>query len=404
MAFRRNRRGGFGRGRGAGAPGGRPRGGGPLRSRFSQSRVGRNGAAQSRLTAESLDAELEAYMGEDVVRQRLDRDLESYFASAENAVAAGAAAQTAEGGQEASGSEQRSRAEKRAEKQKREKQTIAVLRGGGEARLSVAFFQRRWTFPSTHLRCKTGVFAEKTRRHRMGKAADSAARGASPRGFRRDAEVFGQKDGYLIECWGRRPLVSPLRFLSGCKGEARLLPNFKAALERLGGPSVCEGRNSFARPAWVENFSLALRRLTLNLSPELSFLFTPGTRLFRKAPREAPSRRGDAHRGLVLDGGRRSLGEASRREWGLAFESLHRHSSNTRVAEGVPRTLLGAVEKSSVRDVFFQAMASASPSFCPNDPPATARAGFGESFCNFSLRKASFIYFLSRRAFCSGGL
>lgn len=60
----------FGRGRGArGGRGGRGRrgAGGPSRGPPP--------------TADGLDAQLEAYMGDDVVKQRLDRDLDAYFSS-----------------------------------------------------------------------------------------------------------------------------------------------------------------------------------------------------------------------------------------------------------------------------------------------------------------------------------
>lgn len=46
-------------------------------------------------TAEGLDAQLEAYMGDDVVRQRLDRDLDSYFSNSATESAAAVAAATA---------------------------------------------------------------------------------------------------------------------------------------------------------------------------------------------------------------------------------------------------------------------------------------------------------------------
>lgn len=46
-------------------------------------RRGRGGQRSIPMTQAALDAQLEAYMGDDVVKQRLDRDLDAYFNTSE---------------------------------------------------------------------------------------------------------------------------------------------------------------------------------------------------------------------------------------------------------------------------------------------------------------------------------
>ncbi|KAL8271229.1 hypothetical protein Esti_004890 [Eimeria stiedai] len=71
------------------------RGRGGRRAGGARGSRGRRGAGPPRgpapATIEGLDAQLEAYMGEDVVKQRLDRDLDAYFSATATDSAAAAA-------------------------------------------------------------------------------------------------------------------------------------------------------------------------------------------------------------------------------------------------------------------------------------------------------------------------
>ncbi|OEH78259.1 hypothetical protein cyc_00736 [Cyclospora cayetanensis] len=62
---------------------------------YNRNRRGAGGPRGPPATAEGLDAQLEAYMGDDVVKQQLDRDLDAYFSNSATADAAAPAAATA---------------------------------------------------------------------------------------------------------------------------------------------------------------------------------------------------------------------------------------------------------------------------------------------------------------------